>query len=114
MTQETPFQLSDWLGQGKSMASAPPRIHKMAKEIFEIPQSIHYNIIPSPMMSIAKALEFPIPLERTSSDSPQPFQYFSMAAPDIMDKNMTVQRLRRLPIPESKVIRKLAQHSRQA
>ncbi|KAJ7216034.1 hypothetical protein GGX14DRAFT_607212 [Mycena pura] len=65
-------------------------------------------------MSIAKTLEFPMPLECTPSDSPHSFQYFSMAAPDIMDKNMTVQRLRRLPIPEAKVIRKLAQHSRQA
>ncbi|KAJ6622147.1 hypothetical protein B0H10DRAFT_2431921 [Mycena sp. CBHHK59/15] len=114
MTQETPFQLSNWIGQGKSMASALPRIHNIAKENFEIPQSIHYDIIPSPMMSIAKALEFPIPLECTSDDSPQPFQYFSMAAPDIMDKNTTVQRLRHLPILEAKVIRKLAQHSRQA
>ncbi|KAJ6628173.1 hypothetical protein B0H10DRAFT_2209841 [Mycena sp. CBHHK59/15] len=114
MTQETPFQLSDWIGQGKYMASAPPQIHKIAKENFEIPQSIHYDIIPSPMMSIAKALEFPMPLKCTPNDSPQPFQYFSMAAPDIMDKNTTIQRLRRLPIPEAKVIRKLAQHSQQA
>ncbi|KAJ6621668.1 hypothetical protein B0H10DRAFT_2187938 [Mycena sp. CBHHK59/15] len=88
--------------------------HIGSKENFEIPQSIHYDIIPSPMMSIAKALEFPMPLKCIPNDSPQPCQYFSMAAPDIMDKNMTVQRLRHLPIPEAKVIRKLSQHSRQA
>ncbi|KAJ6632260.1 hypothetical protein B0H10DRAFT_1770791, partial [Mycena sp. CBHHK59/15] len=95
------------------MASAPPLVHRIAKEVFSISQEIHYDLLPSPMISIAKMLEFTVPLEFVPNGAPQPAQYFSKAAPDILDQNI-VNRLRRLPIPEAKVIRKLVERSRQA
>ncbi|KAJ7693213.1 hypothetical protein B0H17DRAFT_1200035 [Mycena rosella] len=51
-------------------------------------------------------LDFSLPLEAPSTTATQPAQYFSMTAPDVMDKN-TLLHLRRLPIPAAKIIRKL-------
>ncbi|KAJ6476627.1 hypothetical protein DFH09DRAFT_952195, partial [Mycena vulgaris] len=72
-----------------------------------------FYFIPSKIISLAKMLEFTVPLQSPPNGTPQPVQYFSKSAPDMFDKN-TLHRLRRLPIPETKVIRKLVERSRQA
>ncbi|KAJ7691498.1 hypothetical protein B0H14DRAFT_3531882 [Mycena olivaceomarginata] len=64
------------------------------------------------MLSLAKMVDFSVPLESPPSNAMQPAQYFSTAAPDPVNQN-AIHRLRRLPIPESKIIRKLAACSRQ-
>ncbi|KAJ7769944.1 hypothetical protein B0H16DRAFT_1516884 [Mycena metata] len=113
MSPETPFKASDWIGQGNTMAAAPPRVHRAAKEHFAIPQEFYFDLLPSPMISIAKMVDFTVPLEAIPNGAIQPAQFFSQVAPDRVDKD-TIFRLRRLPIPERKIIRKLATASRQA
>ncbi|KAJ6630032.1 hypothetical protein B0H10DRAFT_1939273 [Mycena sp. CBHHK59/15] len=83
------------------------------KADFVIPQQIHYEILPSPILPLAKMLEFPVPLEASPNNASQPAQYFSMTAPDAMDKNSHL-RLWHLPIPAAKIVRKLVECSRQA
>ncbi|KAJ7150609.1 hypothetical protein C8R46DRAFT_1229543 [Mycena filopes] len=95
------------------MASAPPRVHRAAKEDFTIPQEFYFDLLPSPMLSIAKMVDFTVPFEAIPNDVAQPLQFFSQAAPDRADKD-TILRLRRLPIPQAKIIRKLVAGSRQA
>lgn len=114
MSDDTAFKKSDWIGLGKPMASAPPMVRRAAKDAFTIPQSLHYILLPAPMLSIAEMLEFNLPVHFTpsSTGAPQP-QYFSKAAPDALDRNAVI-RLRRLPIPEAKVVRRLVECSRQA
>ncbi|KAJ7660529.1 hypothetical protein B0H17DRAFT_1212533 [Mycena rosella] len=77
------------------MASVPPQVQTTAKDTFEIPQAIYFDILPSKMTTISKVLEFTVPLQCILNDAPQPVQYFSKSAPDV-------------------VIRKLVEQSRQA
>ncbi|KAJ7473130.1 hypothetical protein B0H11DRAFT_2037380 [Mycena galericulata] len=112
MSEQT-FKTSEWIAQGKKMASAPPMVHRVAKDTFTIPQAFYYHLLPSPMISITSMLDFSLPLQFTPNDAPQPCQYFSMEAPDLLDQD-AVSRLHRLPIPEAKVVRKLVERSRQA
>ncbi|KAJ7467331.1 hypothetical protein B0H11DRAFT_2046827, partial [Mycena galericulata] len=112
MSEQT-FKTSEWIVQGKKMASAPPMVHRVAKDTFTIPQAFYYHLLPLPMISITSMLDFSLPLQFTLNDAPQPCQYFSMEAPDLLDQD-AVSRLHRLPIPEAKVVRKLVERSRQA
>ncbi|KAJ7838887.1 hypothetical protein B0H13DRAFT_1911543 [Mycena leptocephala] len=50
--------MSDWIGQEHSMASVPPRVHRMAKDVFAIPQEFHFEILPSSMLPITEIREF--------------------------------------------------------
>ncbi|KAJ6538683.1 hypothetical protein DFH09DRAFT_1323637 [Mycena vulgaris] len=93
---------TDWIGQGKAWASAPPVVRKIAPAFFSIPQELHGQLLPSAYLSIAKMLEFTLPLQSTPSTAPQPPQYFSSVAPDITDEALLL-RVRRLPIPETKM-----------
>ncbi|KAJ7468437.1 hypothetical protein B0H11DRAFT_2045881, partial [Mycena galericulata] len=110
---EKSFKASEWIAQGKKMASAPPIVHRVAKNTFTIPQAFYYHLLPSPMISITNMLDFSLPLQFAPNDAPQPCQYFSTEAPDLLDQD-AVSRLHRLPIPEAKVVRKLVERSRQA
>ncbi|KAJ7789162.1 hypothetical protein B0H14DRAFT_3574828 [Mycena olivaceomarginata] len=84
------------------MSTAPLRVHRMAKEEFTVPQQFQFDLFPS--------------FHRTSRWHPQrrhPARaVLSRIAPDHVDQN-AILRLRRLPIPEAKIIRKLAEFSRQ-
>lgn len=113
MSEEIAFKKTDWIGQGKSMATAPPIIHRMAKDEFSLPQYIEFDLIPSPFISIREMLKFSVPLLSVPNSGPQPAPYFSKDAPDPVDKN-TIQRLHNLPIPDEKVVRNLVHASRQA
>ncbi|KAJ7739404.1 hypothetical protein B0H16DRAFT_1529681 [Mycena metata] len=105
---------SDWIGEGRAWASVPPAVRKIAAEYFLIPQELEQNLLPSPYLSIAKMCQFSLPLQDTSPPPTQPAQFFSTSAPDhISDEDLMV-RLRRLPIPDSKTVHKLAACSRQA
>ncbi|KAJ7833775.1 hypothetical protein B0H14DRAFT_3710259 [Mycena olivaceomarginata] len=106
MAEEPAFRLEDWIGQGKTMATAPPMIHKLGKEIFTIPQSIEFELFPSPFLTIEEMLKFDVPLQSLPNNAPQPAQYFS--------SDSVLQRLRHLPIPDAKDIRKLFHSGRQA
>ncbi|KAJ6626312.1 hypothetical protein B0H10DRAFT_2211200 [Mycena sp. CBHHK59/15] len=103
MSAENLLQKSDWIGQGKVWASAPPMVRKMAKAEFTIPQQLEYELLPSPFLSIAKMLEFSLPLQASLDGISQPAQYFSMTVPDMDKTAVTVLRLRHLPTPEAKV-----------
>ncbi|KAJ7838315.1 hypothetical protein B0H13DRAFT_2367578 [Mycena leptocephala] len=85
----------------------------MAKDVFAIPQEFHFEILPSSMLPITKMQEFSVPLQSILNTATQPLQYFSQEAPDRIDQN-SIHRLRHLPIPETKVIRKLVNGSHQA
>ncbi|KAJ7659435.1 hypothetical protein B0H14DRAFT_3702003 [Mycena olivaceomarginata] len=65
-------------------ADVPPPLKKIAAQWFLIPQELEHDIFPSPLLSIAKLLEFPLPLESTAV-APQPAEYFSKSVPDITD-----------------------------
>ncbi|KAJ7938753.1 hypothetical protein B0H13DRAFT_2301398 [Mycena leptocephala] len=80
MTQETPFKISDWIGKGKLMSAAPPSVHRIAKDIFEIPQAFIYEITPSPMFPVTEMLKFSVPLEAIPNGTSGPAQYFSKSA----------------------------------
>ncbi|KAJ7116927.1 hypothetical protein C8R44DRAFT_738794 [Mycena epipterygia] len=115
MSDDTAFKKSDWIGLGKPIASAPPMIRRAARDTFTIPQSLHYVLLPGPMLSIAEMLKFNLPVQfpPSSTGAAKP-QYFSMAAPDALNENAVI-RLRRLPmIPEAKVVHRLVENSRQA
>ncbi|KAJ7104876.1 hypothetical protein C8R44DRAFT_746137 [Mycena epipterygia] len=114
MSDDTAFKKSDWIGLGKPMASAPPMIRRAARDTFTIPQSLHYVLLPGPMLSIAEMLKFNLPVQfpPSSTGAAKP-QYFSMAAPDALNENAVI-RLRGLPIPEAKVVHRLVESSRQA
>jgi hypothetical protein len=105
------FKKSDWIDQGKKWADIPPPLKKIAAQWFLIPQELEHDILPSPFLSIAKLLEFPLPLESTAV-APQPAQYFSKSVPDITDDAL-ILRVRCLPIPDRKSVNKLLANSRQ-
>ncbi|KAF8187850.1 hypothetical protein K438DRAFT_1764560 [Mycena galopus ATCC 62051] len=69
--------------------------------------------LPSEFLLVAKMLEFTVPLESPAKGAWQPAQYFSTNAPDTSDGN-TVSCLRRPPIPELKVIKKVLAYGEQA
>ncbi|KAJ7789737.1 hypothetical protein B0H14DRAFT_3502624 [Mycena olivaceomarginata] len=94
------------------MSTAPPRVHRMAKEEFTVPQQFQFDLFPSSMLPLAKILDFTVPLDGIPNSATQPAQYFSRIAPDHVDQN-AILHLRHLPIPEAKIIRKLAECSGQ-
>ncbi|KAJ7787318.1 hypothetical protein B0H14DRAFT_3505715 [Mycena olivaceomarginata] len=85
----------------------------MAAKYFTIPKELEFELLPSPHLSIAKMLDFPLPLQNNIITATQPTQFFSINRPDITDKDLMI-RARRLPIPDSKTVHKLAACSRQS
>ena len=79
-------------------------------EYFLIPQELEHALLPSPYLSMAKMMEFPLPLQSTAITGFQPAQFFSKDA-DITDSDLLV-RARRLAIPDAKTIYKLLECSR--
>jgi hypothetical protein len=68
----------DWVAQGKFWASVHPRVKRMAVEYFTIPQELEFELLPSPHLSIAKMLDFPLPLQNNIITATQPAQFFSI------------------------------------
>jgi hypothetical protein len=62
-------------------SSGPPLVRKVATEIFSIPQETEGEILPMPMLSIVKMLEFQLPLEGPTTLDAHPHQFSTMAAP---------------------------------
>jgi hypothetical protein len=110
MDTENIFRKSEWIGQQKAWAAAPPRLRKMAAEFFLIPQKLEDDLLPSVHLPIAHMLEFCLPLQNPTTTV---IQLFSNNTPDISDQAL-ILRVRRLPIPDSKTINKLVASSRQA
>jgi hypothetical protein len=63
-------------------SDASPAQRQAVKDDFIIPQQAHLEILPAPILPIAKMLEYPLPLEAPTNDSSQPAQFFSKRAPD--------------------------------
>ncbi|KAJ7318316.1 hypothetical protein DFH08DRAFT_819925 [Mycena albidolilacea] len=103
------FDKSDWIGQGKLWASAPPMVRKAVNEAFSMPQHME-DLLHLP---IAQMLEFGLPLQNTSPSAPLPAQYFSSTPPDITGEALRL-RVQRLPIPDTKTVHKLLATSRQS
>jgi hypothetical protein len=61
VSQETAFKISDWIGQ--SMSTTPPRVHRMVKEEFTVPQQLQFDLLPSSILPLAKILDFIVPLD---------------------------------------------------
>ncbi|KAJ7884132.1 hypothetical protein B0H14DRAFT_2564519 [Mycena olivaceomarginata] len=60
MSQETAFKISGWVGKERYLSTAPPRVPRMAKEEFIVSQQVQFNLLPSPMLPIAKMLNFTV------------------------------------------------------
>ncbi|KAJ7342480.1 hypothetical protein DFH08DRAFT_1012113 [Mycena albidolilacea] len=103
----------DWVAQGKFWESVPPRVKRMVAEYFTIPQELEFELLPSPHLSIAKMLDFPLPTQNNMIMATQPAQFFSINWPDITDKDLLI-RTQGLPIPDSKTMHKLVACSRQS
>jgi hypothetical protein len=73
----------DWVAQSKFWASFPPGVKRMAAEYFTIPQELEFELLPSMHLSIAKMLDFPLPLQNNIITATQPAQFFSINRPDI-------------------------------
>jgi hypothetical protein len=58
--RRTASKMSDWIGQEHSMASVPPRVHRIAKDVFVILQEFHFEILPSSMLPITEIREFSV------------------------------------------------------
>ncbi|KAJ7033238.1 hypothetical protein C8F04DRAFT_1261048 [Mycena alexandri] len=84
-------------------ATVPHNIRKLGAEFFTIPQELEHELLPSASLSIAKMLEFPLPLQTTTALATQRAQFFSSDAPNITDKNLLI-RARRLAIPDRKTV----------
>jgi hypothetical protein len=67
MSQETTFKISDWIGKDIAMSAAPPRVHRMAKEEFILPQQ--FDLLPSDMLSLPEMVDFSVPLESPPSSA---------------------------------------------
>ncbi|KAJ7690158.1 hypothetical protein B0H14DRAFT_2652514 [Mycena olivaceomarginata] len=106
MNSDNNFKESDWIGQQKAWASAPPALRKIAAQYFLIPQMLEHNLIPSPYLPIAKLLEFTLPLQNMAATALHPTQFFSSEDPDISDRALML-RVQQLPIPDSKTINRL-------
>jgi hypothetical protein len=65
MDADNTFKKSDWIDKGRKWADTPPALKKIAAQWFLIPQELELDILPSLFLSIAKLLEFPLPLEST-------------------------------------------------
>ncbi|KAJ7836107.1 hypothetical protein B0H14DRAFT_2589842 [Mycena olivaceomarginata] len=93
--------------------SPNPNSKSVAGVTLTIPQELEFELLPSPYLSIAKMLDFPLPLQNNMITVTQPAQFFSINRPDITDKDLLI-RARRLPIPDSKTVHKLVACSRQS
>ncbi|KAJ6496367.1 hypothetical protein C8R45DRAFT_926876 [Mycena sanguinolenta] len=93
---------------------ASPKLKKAVAAFFLIPQELESDLLPSPYLSMAKMLEFPLPLQSAGImiTGFQPAQFFSKDLPDLNDSDLRI-RLPRLPIPDAKTIHKLLAGSRQ-
>ncbi|KAJ7843624.1 hypothetical protein B0H14DRAFT_3456015 [Mycena olivaceomarginata] len=111
MNTKNIFEKTDWIGQGKLWASALPLVRKAATKAFSIPQHME-DLLPSPYLPIAQMLDFGLPLQNTSPSAQLPAQYFSTTPPDITGEALRL-RIRHLPIPDTKTVRKLLVTSRQ-
>ncbi|KAJ6449834.1 hypothetical protein C8R47DRAFT_336958 [Mycena vitilis] len=111
-TNDTP-QKSDWIGQGKVWALTPPRIRRIAADVFRIPQEVEHELLPSPYLPIAQFTEFRLPLQNAAATSHLPSEYFSSTAPDAISDQAFLLRARLLSIPDAKTIHRLVACSRQ-
>ncbi|KAJ7722719.1 hypothetical protein B0H16DRAFT_1699232 [Mycena metata] len=66
----------------------PAHMKKLASKFFAIPQELENDLLPPPSLSIAKMLEFPLPLQSTTGTATQPAQFFSEDVPDIDDSDL--------------------------
>ncbi|KAJ7326453.1 hypothetical protein DFH08DRAFT_816770 [Mycena albidolilacea] len=71
----------------------PPRVHRMVKEEFTVPQQLQFDLLPSSMLPLAKILDFTVPLDGIPNGTTQPAQYFSRTAPDHVDQNAILRLL---------------------
>ncbi|KAJ6447790.1 hypothetical protein C8R45DRAFT_948358 [Mycena sanguinolenta] len=86
---ENTFDLSD-------TAIAPPKLQNAVAVSFLIPQELEYDLLPSPYLSIAKMLEFPLPLQSSAIIGCQPTQFFSKELPDREMRRRRRLRMRRM------------------
>ncbi|KAJ7035799.1 hypothetical protein C8F04DRAFT_1182078 [Mycena alexandri] len=72
MSTDNTFRISEWIGKGEKWASAPSMLRKIAAAVFAVPQELELVLLPSPSLSIAKMLDFTLPLEHPESKGPKP------------------------------------------
>lgn len=114
MDTDNTFKKSEWIGQQRLWATAPPALKKIAAQWFMIPQELEYILLPSPYLPVAQMLEFLLPLQNaTPATTNQPAQFFSTNVPDVSDEALML-RVRRLAIPDTRTINKLLASSRQS
>ncbi|KAF8180946.1 hypothetical protein K438DRAFT_1768135 [Mycena galopus ATCC 62051] len=67
------------------------KLKKFVAEYFLIPQELEFNLLASPHLSIAKMLDFPLPLPSSAMTGSQPAQFFSKELPDISDRDLQIR-----------------------
>jgi hypothetical protein len=91
MNSDNSFKKSDWIGQQKAWASAPPALRKIAAQYFLIPQTLEHDLVPSPCLPIAKMLEFTLPLQNATATPLRPVHFFSSEAPGSDDQALMLR-----------------------
>ncbi|KAK6992297.1 hypothetical protein R3P38DRAFT_3226124 [Favolaschia claudopus] len=106
MSSDNDFLKSDWILQNKKWATAPPRVKKGVSALYALPQIVEFELLPSPYLPIAQMLEFKLPFQNPARPNFSPLLFFSSNLPDALGSDL-VTRIRHLPIPDSKTIKKL-------
>ncbi|KAJ7149280.1 hypothetical protein C8R43DRAFT_1128635 [Mycena crocata] len=109
-----PFNKTEWIGKGiKWAATLPSHVRKAAGDELSLPQTVEAELIPACSLSIAKMIQFPLPVQIPTVSSCIVSDFFSKEAPGRVTADILL-RLRHLPIPDTKLIRKLQAELRQA
>lgn len=113
MSLRTPFIKAEWVSVGKKWNDIPPRVRRVAKQDFLIPNAIRARVLPPPGNSVKQMLEFTLPSYTVSIGTCSPERFFSRNSPDTIS-DFSITRLRRLPTPAASVVGKLIEFRRQA
>jgi hypothetical protein len=108
------FNKTAWIGQRKVWAATlPSSVRKAAKDELSIPQSIESQLLPAWSLSIAKLIESQLPVQIPTVSSCTVSEFFSKTSPGPIKSEGLLQ-LRHLPIPDTKLVRKLGAEMRPA
>ncbi len=114
----SPFNASDWISCGKHWNSVPPTVHRAAKQVFAIPQSLHDRLFGWSNLDLHGLISTHIPSSFPEQDTTQSREdslshYFSADLPH-KETSMSLTQLSRLPMPADKTVHQLVHYAWQA
>lgn len=115
MARNHVFDRSDWIALGKKWSEVPPHIKRGVKDYFVVPPEHADSIFPTKTMPVRQMMDFavPSPVQSVAADAISPASYFSRTTPAPISEALLL-RLRRLPIPPPRTIKKLLEVGQQA